>query len=266
MSGLLGERRATSFVLSSTVTDVLFAVGLLVLATLYATVGQAGGTGYVALMGIAGFDPATIKPTALTLNILVSTLGCLRFHRAGILTWRSCYPFAVLGLPFSLLGGSLHLPASAYQPVVGGLLLVAGIQMLRSVKLAAVRDQAARQVPPFGAGLLAGGAIGLVSGITGVGGGIFLAPVILAFGWSAARQTAAISAMFNLLNSAAALAGAWATMPALPERLFLWLVCVGVGGLVGSWLATRHLNAAALRLLLALLLLSAAARMIATAI
>jgi uncharacterized membrane protein YfcA len=99
--------------------------------------------------------------------------------------------------------------------------------------------------------------------VTGVGGGIFLAPLVLSLGWATTRQTAAISVVFNLVNSAAALAGTWATLPLLPARLPLWLVCVGFGGLLGSWMGALHLNPRTLRLLLALLLLTAAARMIA---
>jgi len=246
-------------------TDALFALALAVVALFYSAVGQAGGTGYVAVMGLIGFDPATIKPTALALNVLVSAIGCYRFYRAGMLTWRTVYPFAVLGAPFSLLGGALHLPAAIYMPVVGVLLLVAGVLMLRSVKSASMLDQQAPVVPPFLPSLLVGGAIGLVSGVTGVGGGIFLAPVVLAMRWTETRTAAAISAVFNLLNSAAALLGAWATMPSLPTQLPIWLACVAVGGLVGSWLGTQYLKPGALRLVLAVLLLAAAARMIAAA-
>jgi uncharacterized membrane protein YfcA len=112
--------------------DILFPVVLAIVAILYSAVGQAGGTGYVALMGLVDFAPAIIKPTALALNVLVSTIGCIRFDRLGLITWRTAYPFAVLGLPFSLVGGALHLPPSAYQLVVGALLLVAGVQMARS--------------------------------------------------------------------------------------------------------------------------------------
>ncbi|MBA4203735.1 MAG: hypothetical protein C0457_01985 [Polymorphum sp.] len=245
-------------------TDALFALALAVVALFYSAVGQAGGTGYVAVMGLSGFDPATIKPTALALNVLVSAIGCYRFYRAGMLTWRTVYPFAVLGAPFSLLGGALHLPASVYMPVVGMLLLIAGVQMLRSVKAATTLDEQAPVVPPFLPSLLVGGVIGLVSGVTGVGGGIFLAPVVLAMRWTETRAAAAISAVFNLLNSGAALLGAWATMPTLPAQLPIWLACVAIGGLVGSWLGARYLKPGTLRLVLAALLLVAAVRMIAT--
>jgi uncharacterized protein len=175
-------------------------------AILYAAVGQAGGTGYIAVMGLMGFAPDVIKPTALALNI-VAAIGCVRFYRAGLLTWRSCYPFAILSAPFSLLGGAVHLPASIYQPVVGVLLLLAAFQMMRSARFAGLADETAPRQPPFMASVLVGGIVGFISGITGVGGGIFLAPLVLWFGWVETRQAAAVSATFNLLNSATALAG-----------------------------------------------------------
>jgi uncharacterized membrane protein YfcA len=127
-----------------------------VVAILYASVGQAGGTGYIAAMGILGFAPDIIKPTALALNILVAAIGCARFCRVGLLTWRSCYPFAVLGAPFSLIGGAVELPAAIYQPVVGALLLVAALQMVRSAGAADVLDAHTSSEPPFVSSLLAG--------------------------------------------------------------------------------------------------------------
>lgn len=242
--------------------DVLLPIAFGVVALLYASVGQAGGTGYVAVMGVLGLAPDVIKPTALALNISVAAIGCWRFYRTGLLTWRTCYPFAVLGAPFSLLGGATNLPAAIYQPVVGALLLLAALQMLRSARGAAEADQQASATPPFVPSLIVGGAIGYVSGITGVGGGIFLAPLVLAFGWVATRQSAAVSAAFNLLNSATALAGVWATMPALPSGLPIWLIAVGLGGFTGSLLGARHLPPKAMRLLLAALLLVAGVRMV----
>jgi uncharacterized membrane protein YfcA len=248
--------------MNSHLLDGILPVIFAVVATLYASVGQAGGTGYVAVMGLLGFAPDVIKPTALALNILVAAIGCARFYRAGLLTWRSCYPFAILGAPFSLLGGALNLPASIYQPAVGILLLLAGAQMLRSARHSHLLDGCAPQKPPFVQSLLAGGGLGLISGVTGVGGGIFLAPLVLAFGWVDTRQASAVSTAFNLLNSVAAFAGVWATMPALPASLPSWLVAVGLGAAIGSWLGAYHLPPTVLRLILAALLLASGARMI----
>jgi uncharacterized protein len=241
-----------------------FPIALAIIAALYSAVGQAGGTGYVAVMGLVGLGPDVIKPTALALNILVAAIGSARFARAGLLTWRSCYPFAVLGAPFSVLGGAINLPTPIYQPVVGALLLFAAAQMIRSAGSAAQLDQKAPTSPPFLLALLAGGGIGFVSGITGVGGGIFLAPLVLTFGWAATRQASAASAVFNLLNSAGALAGAWAVLPSLPVALPGWLLAVGIGGLLGSWLGVQRLPSAALRYILAALLTAAGLRMVFT--
>jgi len=244
-------------------TDILLPIAFAIVALLYASVGQAGGTGYVAVMGVLGLAPDVIKPAALALNVLVASIACWRFHRVGLLTWRTCYPFAILGAPFSLLGGATNLPAAIYLPIVGGLLLIAALLMLLSARGAPASEAAAE--PPFIRSLMVGGGIGYISGITGVGGGIFLAPLVLALGWISTRQTAGASAAFNLLNSATALAGVWATMPALPLGVPIWLLSVGLGGFIGSWLGARHLPPKAMRLVLATLLLAAGIRMLATA-
>jgi uncharacterized membrane protein YfcA len=258
----LTEQKARRLLTEALLESLLSPIFALV-AILYAAVGQAGGTGYIAVMGLIGFAPDVIKPTALALNILVAAIGCVRFYRAGLL-WRSCYPFAILGAPFSLLGGAVHLPASVYHPVVGVLLLLAAFQMMRSMRFAGLRDENAPHQPPFLASMLAGSVVGFVSGITGVGGGIFLAPLVLSFGWVETRQASAVSAAFNLLNSTAGLAGAWATMPALPALLPWWLASVGLGAVIGSWLGAYHLPPKILRIILAMLLLASGLRMVVT--
>ncbi|MBY0560754.1 sulfite exporter TauE/SafE family protein [Hyphomicrobium sp.] len=233
-----------------------------IVAALYASVGQAGGTGYIAIMGLAGYGPEVIKPTALALNVIVAAIGCVRFARARLLTWRSFYPFAILGAPFSVLGGISDLPHRLYQPVVGALLIAASALMLRSAARAAEIDQTASATPPFGPSLLVGAIVGYVSGMTGVGGGIFLSPLVLAFGWIGTRQAAGVSAVFNLLNSAAALAAIWTVIPAMPEQLPWWMIAVGIGGLLGSSLGIQFLQPKTLRYILAGLLLAAGVRMV----
>lgn len=237
---------------------------LLLVAAAYAAVGQAGATGYLAVMGLAGLQPAVMKPTALALNILVAAIGTVQFWRAGMLSWRTFYPFAVLGFPFSLIGGSVNLQASVYYPVVGAILLIAGAQILRSASRAEGNQVRPPEMPPFLPALATGAAIGFVSGTTGTGGGIFLAPAILAMNWVDVRRTAAVTAAYNLLNSTAALAGAYATLGQLPSALPFWLVAVGIGGLIGASVGARYLPERAMRYVLACVLLGSGLKLILT--
>lgn len=248
--------------MDATIQHVIFAVVLAVIATAYAAVGQAGATGYIAAMGIVGFTPDVIKPAALALNTLVATIGAARFARAGHLTWRGTYPFIVLGLPFSVLGGATHLPASIYNPVVGVLLIVAAWRMAKSARLAASFDDRTAPHPPLLPSIIAGAIIGFIAGVTGIGGGILVAPLVLTLQWLNTRHAAGLSAIFNLLNSAAALAGLWSTSLSLPPQLPSWLVAVAMGAILGSWLGVKHLPTGTLRYILSALLLIGGAWML----
>lgn len=231
-------------------------------AMLYAAVGQAGASGYLAAMGLFQFAPEAMKTTALALNLLVASIGTIQFWRMGLLSWRTFYPFGVLGIPFSLAGGAIQLPSHVYYPVIGIILLLSAIQMLRSVRKQAAAAASIPAHPPFFPALLAGAAVGFVSGITGTGGGIFLSPIILAMNWVSIRQTAAVTAAYNLLNSAAALLGAHAILGAVPPDLPVWLIAVGAGGAIGAFFGSRHLSEHALRILLAFILLAAGLKLI----
>jgi uncharacterized membrane protein YfcA len=226
----------------------------LITAALYASVGQAGASGYLAVMGLAGLDPAMMKPTALALNVLVAAIGTFQFWRAGRFSWRTFYPFGVLGFPFSAIGGAIDLPAHVYYPAVGVILLLAALQLIRSATKRTIIKKESPHSPPFVASLLTGAGIGLISGMTGTGGGVFLAPIILIMNWVDIRRAAAVSAAYNLLNSIAALAGAYATLDRLPAPLPWWLIAVGIGGLAGTTVANRHLPDRVLRYLLAAVL------------
>lgn len=234
---------------------IWLAAAFLVIALVYAAVGQAGASGYLAVMALAGFAPPAMKTTALALNLLVAATGTLLFARAGRLSWRSVWPFAILGFPFSLLGGAIQLPKGVYDPVVGVVLVLSATQMARTALRRRVPASATRAAPPFFAALLTGAIIGFVSGTTGTGGGVFLAPVILAMNWGTARQTAATTAVYNLMNSGAALIGAYAWWDQMPAALPWWLVAVASGGSVGAFIGSRYLSDRWLRGILALLLL-----------
>lgn len=238
------------------------AAAFFAVALVYAAVGQAGASGYLAVMGLAGFAPAAMKTTALALNLVVAAIGTLLFLKAGRLSWRSVWPFAILGFPFSLLGGAVQLDDRLYHPVVAGVLLLSAGQMARTVIRAPVAGPAPPTAPPFVAALATGAIIGFVSGTTGTGGGVFLAPVILAMNWATPRQTAATTAVYNLVNSAAALLGAFALWPALPAALPLWLAAVAAGGTLGALAGSRLLSDRWLRGILALLLLVSALKML----
>jgi Predicted permeases len=173
----------------------------------------------------------------------------------GRLSWRNVYPFAILGFPFSLLGGAIQLPEAIYYPVVGVVLVLSALQMARSALRNRGTSPAAPVVPPFWAALATGAVIGFISGTTGTGGGVFLAPVILAMNWGTAHQTAATTAVYNLINSAAALIGAYSYWDQLPASLPGWLVAVAAGGSLGAFVGSRYLSDRWLRGILALLLL-----------
>ena len=232
-----------------------------VIALAYAAVGQAGASGYIAAMALAGVAPAAMKTTALALNLLVAGIGTLLFLKAGRLSWRDVYPFAVLGFPFSLLGGSVHLPERLYFPVVGAILVLSAVLMARAALGRQVAAPEPPTRPPFRIALATGALIGFVSGTTGTGGGVFLAPVILAMNWGTPQQTAATTAVYNLMNSAAALLGAHALWDHLPPALPWWLAAVAAGGTIGALVGSRYLSDRWLRGILAVLLLVSGLRL-----
>ena len=220
----------------------------------YAAVGQAGASGYIAIMGLAGFSPLAMKTTALSLNLVVAAIGTALFLRAGRLSWRNVWPFAILGFPFSMLGGALHLPERVYFPLVGVVLILSAFQMARTALSGKRTGVEAPVTPPFMAALATGAVIGFVSGTTGTGGGVFLAPIILTMHWGTARQTAATTAVYNLMNSIAALIGAYAAWDHIPSTLPAWLVAVAVGGTIGAYIGSRYLSDRWLRGILSMLL------------
>jgi uncharacterized protein len=239
--------------------ELLLALLFFGAAALYASVGHAGASAYLAAMALVGTAPAVMRPTALVLNLFVATIVVVRFARAGHLPWRELTPLAITSVPMAFVGGSIELPGEIYRP------LVAAVLMAGAWRLATAMPASDGDLPrgvPLLPGLAAGAGIGLLAGLTGTGGGIFLTPLLVLAGWVGTRDAAGLSGAFILVNSVAGLAGLFTTGLTLPSAMPLWIVAVVAGGLIGSWLGASRLSLLGLRRVLALVLVLAAAKLV----
>jgi len=228
-------------------------------ALLYSSVGHAGASGYLAAMALFGLAPAVMKPTALTLNLVVATVGTIRFAAAGHFDWRIFAPLATLSVPMAFLGGWMGLPVPAYRIILGAVLLFAAWRL--AVKPA---TRAAAELKPVSVprALIFGAGLGWLSGLTGVGGGIFLSPLLLFLGWADVRKTAGVSVAFILVNSAAGLLGHWASVKNVPHEIVWWAPAALLGGIIGAELGSRRLAPVTMRRLLSVVLVVAGVKML----
>jgi len=238
---------------------ILLAALFFAAATLYASVGHAGASAYLAAMALVGVAPETMRPTALVLNLFVAAIVIVRFARAGHLPWASLLPLAAGSVPAAVVGGTIDLPGVLYRPLVAVVLLV-GAWRLANAAIALANDEPAGV--PLLPGIAAGAAIGLLAGLTGTGGGIFLTPLLVLAAWTGARDAAGLSGAFILVNSVAGLGGLATGGITLPPALPLWIAAVVSGGLVGSWLGAQRLSILNLRRALAFVLVLAAAKLV----
>ena len=246
---------------------MLLSVLVLAVALLYSTVGHAGASGYLAVMALTGVAPEVMRPISLSLNIIVATITTIRFMRAGHFSWPLFWPFALASIPAAALGGAIALPADIYRPLVGIVLLFSAWRLATARTAATDPDAAEPQRPPrLPVSLGVGAVLGLLSGLSGTGGGIFLSPVLLLCGWASVRRTAAVSAAFILVNSIAGLAGLVVSGQPIPQEAYpmfaSWSIAVVIGGLVGSYLGAHRLGTITLRRLLALVLVVAGAKLV----
>lgn len=232
---------------------------VLLIAFLYSSVGHAGASGYIAVMSLFGLAPATIKPTALVLNILVASIGAWQFFRAGHFSWRLFWPFAVLAVPCAFLGGYLNLPTHIFKVLIGIVLLCSAARFL-------LRPPAEEQLhePHRAVALSVGAGLGMLAGLTGTGGGIFLTPIILFKRWAHTKTAAAVSALFILLNSVSGLLGNFSATKNFPPVALPLGVAVLIGGFMGSRLGSRQFSHMTIKRLLALVLTIAGFKLIFT--
>ncbi len=238
---------------------LLFIAGVFIIAVLYSSVGHAGASGYIAIMSLLSFAPSVIKPTALTLNILVASIAAWQYFKAGHFSWDLFWPFALFAVPFAFLGGLLNLPIHLFKLILGVVLLYSAIRFIfqsqKTLKIIA---------PPRIQALASGAGIGFLSGLTGTGGGIFLTPLLLFMGWADAKKAAAVSALFVLVNSISGLAGNLSITKSLPPFIIPLLIAAALGGSLGSYFGSRRIQSASIKKLLALVLLIAGLKLIFT--
>src|SRR6266851_5052454 len=217
---------------------------------LYATVGQAGGTAFLAVMAFASFPSNEMRPTALLLNIVAATYSTWLFNRGSLVDWAKLRPLLLASLPTALVGGFIVLDERIYNAVTGiVLLLAAAILAFRRA-----RDGEPDRPTPLWGAIIVGAAVGFVSGLTGVGGGVFLAPILIALHWASPKQTAALSSPFILANSIVGLAGAMYAGQVPAQDTWIYALAALIGAMIGTVVGLRWLSQRMTRYALAIIL------------
>ena len=231
-----------------------------VVAALYSSVGHGGASGYIAVLSLAGLASRTVGSTALTMNLLVAGVALFAFARQGHFRWRSVWPFLVTSVPAAYVGGRINVAEQTYFLVLAAVLLFAAFRLF----MPKPKGKSEPQRIPLPAALLLGALIGVLSGVVGVGGGIFLSPILLLLGWAGAKETAAASALFILVNSGAGILGRVSEGAYEPAYLVPLLGAGLVGALVGSTVGSAWLKPIAVQRTLAVVLIIAAGKMVLT--
>ncbi|MBL8542595.1 MAG: sulfite exporter TauE/SafE family protein [Hyphomonadaceae bacterium] len=210
---------------------VLLCLAIAAAAALYASVGHGGASAYIALMALAGLAPEAIRPAALVLNIVVAGIGAVRYLRAGRFDWQVFWPFALTAIPAAFLAGRVDVPEAVYRPLLAAALAAAALRYLFWPQIDAIKPGKA---PPKAVALSAGAGLGALAGLTGIGGGVYLSPLLVFAGWADPQRATGIAACFIVVNSLAGLAGRASSLSSLPWFL-PWFIAAAV---LGAWLGT----------------------------
>ena len=237
-----------------TTSLILFYILLFVIAFLYSSVGHGGASGYLALMALFTFSPEVMKPTALLLNLFVSSVSFFQFYRGKYFLWKIFLPLVLLSIPMAFLGGRITVDAVLYKKILGFFLLIPIARFLFFKNT----DQKDMKPANFILSLLIGGAVGFLSGMIGIGGGIILSPILLLLKWTNQKQTAAISALFIFVNSVAGLSGQLTRGIHFSGDMLGYVLVAFAGGLCGAWLGSIKFPQTILKNVLACVLMVAA--------
>lgn len=215
-------------------TDFLFFALFFLMAVLYSSVGHGGASGYLALMALFSFPPDFMRPTALVLNIFVSSIAFYSFYRGGYFRFKLLLPFIITSLPFAFLGGMLSINPNIYKIILGLFLLVAVARMFFKPQNNNRETKPINQPLALGIGAI----LGFLSGLIGIGGGIILSPILILLRWADLKQTAAVSAAFIIINSVSGLLGQSTNSLNLAPQSAIMLVSAILGGITGSYLGS----------------------------
>ncbi|SRR5690606_8481709 len=220
-------------------TILLLILAIAAAAALYSSVGHGGASAYIALMALVGFAPEEIRPAALVLNILVAGLGAFRFLRDGRFDWHVFWPFAITAIPAAFVAGRIDVPEEVFRPLLAFALAAAALRYLIWPQIDAVKPSA----PPSKlVALPVGLALGALAGLTGIGGGVYLSPLLVFAGWSDPQRATGIAACFIVVNSIAGLAGRTSSLALLPDYLPWLAVAAIIGALIGTTWSLKGLG------------------------
>lgn len=229
-------------------------------AFFYSSVGHGGATGYLAALALLGVAPASARVAVLIANILVASVAWWRFRRAGHFDWRGLATFAVISVPCAMLGANVHVNVQTYKLILGSVLTVAGIVLLLRARWQT--DELALRKFFWPLALVIGAVLGFLAGLTGIGGGVFLSPLLYLLRWVKPKTTGGISAGFIVLNSIAGLVGAgWDKITHAGPLLWLTLPAVG-GALLGTHYGARRWSSVTFSRVLAVVLVFAGGKLL----
>jgi hypothetical protein len=237
--------------------ELLFLLAMFIIAFLYSSVGHGGASGYLALMALFGVEVVLMKPSALVLNLFVSSIAFLSYYKGGHFRFRTLLPFAAASIPMAFFGATLEISPELYKKILGACLFIAALGVL--VRPRGADSEIRRLSIPVA--LLTGAVIGFFSGMIGIGGGIILSPLLLLTRWAGMKETAAVSAAFIFLNSLAGLSGHLTAGMELSPRILLWIGVVVAGGLAGAWSGSFRLSTVQLKYLVTAVLLIASIKL-----
>jgi uncharacterized membrane protein YfcA len=237
--------------------ELLFVIGLMLIAFFYSSVGHGGASGYLALMALFGLAPESIRYYALILNLVVSAIAFISYYKAGFFRWRQVVPFLITSIPAAYIGATFSINPMAYKIILGIMLMIAVTRML----LVGNKENDITYDPPIFLALGIGLILGLVSGIIGIGGGILLSPILILAKYARIKEASAASALFIFLNSASGLAGLMTSEFSFQPNIIYWILAVMVAGLLGSSIGSRTFSELNLKRVLSLVLIAASIKL-----